>query len=53
MCLFTPQPKPVPIYTAWKVVESPEIKLLRYPDLERNEKVIGPGKRWKSCGILK
>jgi len=36
-----------------QIQESPEIKMLRFPGLESPEKDIGPGKPWKSTGILK
>jgi len=34
-------------------MESPGIKMLRFPGLESPGKSIGPGKAWKSPGILK
>jgi len=36
-----------------QTLESPGIKMLRFPDLESPGKGIGPGKPWKSPGILK
>jgi len=36
-----------------KVLESPEIEMLRFPGHGNLEKVICPGKPWKSFGILK
>jgi len=36
-----------------QTLESPEIKMLRFPGLESPGKGIGPGKPWKSPGILK
>jgi len=36
-----------------QTLESPGIKLLRFPGLESPGKGIGPGKPWKSSGILK
>jgi len=41
------------LYRPWKVLESPGIKMLRFPGLESPGKGIGPGKPWKSPGILK
>jgi len=36
-----------------QTLESPEIKILRFPGLESPRKGIGLGKPWKSPGILK
>jgi len=36
-----------------QALESPEIKMLRFPGLKSSGKDIGPGKPWKSLGILK
>jgi len=35
-----------------QTLESPGIKMLRFPGLESPGKGIGPGKPWKSPGIL-
>jgi len=41
-------------YTGFvQTLESSGIKMLRFPGLESPEKGIGPGKLWKSPGILK
>jgi len=40
-------------YRPWKVLESPETKMLRFPAWKVLEKGTGPGKPWKSPGILK
>jgi len=36
-----------------QTLESPEIKMLRFPGWKVLEKGRGPGKSWKSHGILK
>jgi len=36
-----------------QTLESPGIKMLRFPGLKSRGKGIGPGKPWKSPGILK
>jgi len=36
-----------------QTLESPEINMFKFPGLESPGKNIGPGKPWKSHGILK
>jgi len=40
-------------YRPWKILESPEIKMLRFPGRKVLRKGIGPGKPRKIHGILK